>query len=113
MSENASVDHRVEGESSGALPPTAHGLLMERGQRCGEGTGSECHTEGKVEPRPSEPPEGTVTSGGIFEDVQKGLRQTRLGQTRDGPEAHVLRSTMLVLTRPKFRGSLLSFVLTF
>lgn len=82
MSENASVDHRVEGESSEALPPTAHALLMERGQRCGEGTGSECYIERKVGPRPSEPPEGTVTSGGVFEDVQKVLRQTRLGQTR-------------------------------
>lgn len=80
MSEHASVDHRVEWESSGALPPAAHGLLMERGQRHGEGTGSECHAEGKVGPRLSEPPEGTVTSGGVFEDVQKGLRQTRAAQ---------------------------------
>lgn len=81
MVKDPSVEHRVEWRCSRPLLPIAHGLQLEgdtspflKQQRHREGVvGNECHIEGEVGPRPSEPPKEKVTAGAIFEDSQKGL----------------------------------------
>lgn len=87
----------------------AHGLLVDRGHRRGEGAGSGGHGCGDgSSTRAPRAQEGTVASGSISEGIMKGV-----GQTGAGPEEHAgLRPTGRRCTCPS-SGAFLSCVLLF